>query len=117
MELYARVRRAVVVDRSAAVVSAFAERRPAAAGVQRFRSRRLGDRSAGVEQIESLTKGVLACALIVRLHHLSDQLVTSGPNSGDGQALEIGVKRQFNRIPKVTGISVVGIPANPLVHA
>jgi hypothetical protein len=25
-------------------------------------------------------------------------------------------KRQLNRIPNVTGISVVGIPANPLVH-
>ena len=74
-------------------------------------------------QVNSVTsrrnngEGQLACALIVRLHPLSGQLVTSGPNSGDGQALEIGVKRQFNRIPKVTGISVVGIPANPLVHA
>src|SRR5260370_29126330 len=48
--------------RSTRVASAFAERRRAAAGVQRSRWQRLGDRSAGVERIESQTKGGLACA-------------------------------------------------------
>src|SRR5260370_32148439 len=73
--------------RSTLVVSAFAERRRAAAGVQRSRWQRLGDRSAGVERIESQTKGGLACALIVRPHPLSGQLVTSGQNNGDEQVL------------------------------